>query len=112
MAQESFMYRDHLQVSRADLVAASEGRKTCTSRRGIAGVASPEIDLTDGRDRLRVRIVKIDLSKTLANLGDAEVRGEGFRETAELEADLRRYYRDITMETPLTIIWFEPLSKQ
>lgn len=73
-------------------------------------MAQPAIELTDGRERLKIKVTRTDTTKTLATLGQEEVEGEGFTTKNELEADLRQYYRDLRPETPLTVIWFEALN--
>jgi hypothetical protein len=103
------IYRGAIRVSSEDLAAAKAGRKTCTIRRGAASVLGPEIDLTDGRDRARVRVVATDISKSLGELTEREVQGEGFHSQEELTADLRKYYRDLSDEDRVTVIWFEVL---
>jgi len=103
------VYKGAIRVSSEDLAAAKAGRKTCTIRRGTASVLGSEIDLTDGRDRARVRVVSTDASKSLRDLTEREVRGEGFRDRDELTADLRNYYRDLSDDDRLTVIWFELL---
>jgi hypothetical protein len=74
----SFTYRKQIKVSTEDLLAARAGKKTCTIRLGTVDVAQPEIDLTDGRESSRVRVTHIDHSKTLGELSEREVKGEGF----------------------------------
>jgi len=102
-----FVYRNRIRVSTDDLAAARAGKKTCTIRLGRASVAGTAITLTDGREQLRVQVLRTDTSKTFGQLGDVEASGEGFASIAELEADLRRYYRRIQADDPVTVIWFE-----
>jgi hypothetical protein len=106
----SFTYRKQIKVSTEDLLAARAGRKTCTIRLGTVNVAQPEIDLSDGRDSTRIRVTTVDHSKRFGDLGDREVKGEGFATRQELEADLKRYYRAIEDEALITVIWFEIVS--
>ena len=68
---------------------------------------SPEIDLTDGRRRIRIRITRVDTSKSFGELGPEEARGEGFETAEQLQADLRGYYRKLDVGQPMTVIWFE-----
>jgi hypothetical protein len=91
-------------------MAARIGKKTCTIRLGTAGVEGREIDLTDGRERIRVRITRVDTSKTFGKLGEEEVKGEGFGTRDELLNDLRSYYRNLSEERPVTVIWFEVIK--
>jgi len=104
-----FVYRNRIRVSTNDLASARTGKKTCTIRLGRASVAGTDLTLTDGREQLRVRVLRTDTSKTFGQLGAAEANGEGFSSVAELEADLRTYYRRIQADDPVTVIWFERL---
>ena len=103
------IYKRQIRVSSEDLRAVQDGRKLCTIRLGTASVASPQVDLTDGHNRTRVRIIQVDSSKTFGGITDREIRGEGFNTQDELEADLRKYYRGLTPDSPITVIWFEVL---
>jgi hypothetical protein len=104
---KEFVYRRQIRVSKDDLVAAKAGRKNCTIRLGRMTVEGTEIDLTDGRERARIRILETDTAKTLAQLTLREVMGEGFSSLDELTADLRRYYPHARGNDPVTVIWFE-----
>ena len=105
-----FTYRRQIRVSGSDLQAAVAGKKTCTIRAGVVDVEGRDVFLTDGRTRAKIHVTDIDQSKTLASLGDREVFGEGFAKRAELEADLKRYYRKLGPDDPLTVIWFELIA--
>lgn len=102
----SFTYRGRIKVSKADLAMARAGQKTCTIRRGVATVASETIDLTDGVDRLRVRVVSVE-TIPYRELTDEHAHWEGFTDIAALQRDLATYYRAIAAEQPMTIIRFE-----
>ena len=106
----SFTYRKQIKVSTEDLLAARAGRKTCTIRLGAVDVAQRELHLTDGRESARIRITDVDHSKRLRDLGEREIKVEGFATKEELEGDLRRYYRTISNEAVVTVIWFEVVS--
>jgi hypothetical protein len=73
-------------------------------------VDGPEIYLTDGRQKAKVRITEVDNSKNFGQLGEREIKGEGFSTKQELEADLRRYYRNLCNDEPVTVIWFQLVS--
>jgi hypothetical protein len=103
-----FTYRHKITVSSQDLNAARSGQKTCTIRLGSARVAADELDLSDRHELLRVKIVDVQ-RKQFGELGDNEVRGEGFASLAELQADLKHYYPAISADSLVTVIWFEPL---
>jgi hypothetical protein len=102
----SFTYRGRLKVSKDDLAMAWTGRKICTIRRGTAKVDGEIIDLTDGIDRLRVRVVSV---KTIPyhDLTDEHAHWEGFANIAALQRDLATYYRGLADSQPMTIIKFE-----
>lgn len=106
MRQRHIRYRGEIKVSPSDLQAARAGRKVCTIRLGTASVAGENIDLTDGRSRLRVAVTRIDTSKRFGQLGIDEAKGEGFNSITELRSDLARYYRNLDDQQPVTIIWF------
>jgi hypothetical protein len=105
----SFTYRGRIKVSKSDLAMARNGKKICTIRRGTAKVDGETIDLTDGVDRIRVRIVSI---QTIAycDLTDEHARWEGFANVAALQRDLATYYRAIGDHQPMTIIKFERIE--
>jgi hypothetical protein len=107
---KEFTYRKQIRVSTPDLIAAKAGKKRCTIRLGKVSVAEPEIYLTDGKDRARVRITEIDHSKTFGALSQREVEGEGFNTKTDLESDLRKYYRGVAEGDSVSIIWFEVLT--
>jgi len=106
LVERRFAYRSEIKVSPADLESARRGRKSCTIRLGTAEVEGKDIDLTDGRGRLRVRVTRVDTTKTFDQLGPEEASGEGFQSKEELRADLRRYYRGLEGAQPMTVIWF------
>jgi hypothetical protein len=102
-----FVYRRRIKVSKTDLTSAREQRKTCTIRLGTLGVEGPAVDLTDGHDNLRVRIVSVDNSRFYRDLCERDAHNEGFRTLEELRDDLTKYYGDIDPAQPITIISFE-----
>jgi hypothetical protein len=102
----SFTYRGQIKVSKSDLRLAKAGRKTCTIRFGTAMVQGDEIDLTDGRDRIRVRILAVDTHRPYADITDEEARADGVDSLAALDADLRRFYGRLHPDQPMTLIHF------
>ena len=102
-----FTYRGRIKVSSSDLQLAMIGKKRCTIRLGKIGVAGRQINLTDGKDVLPVRITGVDTSRTFVQLNDQDARDEGFDSRAELIADLRQYYRAIDDQQPITVIYFD-----
>ncbi len=85
---------------------AATGKKICTIRRGTARVEGDMIDLTNGKDRLRVRILSVQII-LYRDLTDEHARWEGFAGIEELRNDLATYYRAIEDQQPVTIIKFE-----
>ena len=106
IVNREFTYRRQIKVSRSDLAAAEEGRKTCTIRLGVAHVDEPTINLTDGANSLRVKIASVSTER-FRDLSEGHARCEGFRTVEELWADLRTYYPQIDADQPVTIIRFE-----
>jgi hypothetical protein len=108
-ADRHFTYRRRIKVSGEDLALAKSGRKTCTIRLGTATVDGEFIDLTDGRDTLRVRIVAVETARYRA-LGQEHAQCEGFSSVEELRKDLEKYYRRIDNDQTVTVIKFERVS--
>lgn len=105
-----FTYRGRIKVSKADLVMAAAGKKTCTIRRGTAAVEGETVDLTDGRDRLRVRVLSVQ-TIPYRDITDEHAHWEGFAGIEELQSDLATYYRAIEDQQPMTIIKFERFGR-
>jgi hypothetical protein len=101
-----FTYRGRIKVSRSDLALAKAGKKTCTIRRGHAGVNGTSIDLTDNRETLKVKILSVE-TRAYKELTSEHAVWEGFSTLDELKRDLAIYYRDIGDDDPVTIIKFE-----
>ncbi len=106
LVDRRFTYKHRIKVSRADLALAKNKRKTCTIRLGVAMVEGDFIDLTDGRDSLKVRIVSVETVRYGA-LNQEHAQCEGFTSVDELRKDLEKYYRRIEKEQIVTIIKFE-----
>lgn len=105
----NFTYRGRIKVSKSDLALARTGKKICTIRRGTAKVDGETIDLTDGTDRLRVRIVSVQ-TVPYRDLTDEHAHWEGFADVAALRLDLAMYYRAIADSQLMTIIKFERID--
>jgi hypothetical protein len=105
----NFTYRGRIKVSESDLAMAKTGQKICTVRRGTAKVDGETIDLTDGVDRLRVRIVSVQ-TVPYHDLTDEHAHWEGFADVAALRRDLATYYRAISDSQPMTVIKFERID--
>ncbi len=92
MALRNYTYRGTIKISRDDMRLLKAHRKKCTVRLGTASVASPEILMSDGRDSVPIRIVRVDTSRSLAELTDDDARAEGFETREQLLKDLSTYY--------------------
>ena len=109
VVNRQFTYKRSIKVSADDLALARSGRKTCTIRLGTANVDRELMDLSDGRDVLKVRIVSVE-TEPYRNLTHQHAQWEGFSTVEELQKDLERYYRRIDQDQPVTIIRFERVS--
>lgn len=85
-------------------------RKKCTVRLGTASVATPEITMTDGKDSVAIRIVRVDTSRHLDELTDDDAQAEGFETREQLLKDLSKYYPRAKPSDPVTVIYFEPVE--
>jgi hypothetical protein len=106
----TFTYRGSIKVSSSDLALARAGRKICTIRLGILQVAANLLDLTDGKGRLRVKIVEVDNRRKYGELTDEDAKMDGLNSIDELDADLRKFYGRIDPKQPMTIIHFRPVD--
>ncbi len=82
------------------------GRKTCTVRLGVVDVSGTEIYLTDGHERVKVRIAGVDNRRVFRELNNQDAVDEGFSSVEELREDLKTYYGNIDPEQPITVIRF------
>jgi len=94
-------------VSRGDMALLRAGKKKCTIRIGNASVANPQINVSDGRTSVLVRITDVDNSRTFEQLTDEDAHNEGFSTRDELISDLRKYYPRAKPTDPVTVIRFE-----
>jgi hypothetical protein len=76
---------------------------------GSLKVDGSVMDLTDGQDTAKVRIVSVE-TEPYRNLNLQHAQWEGFSSVEELQKDLAKYYRRIDPEQPITIIRFELVS--
>jgi hypothetical protein len=109
MALRRHTYTGTIRISRDDMRLLRANRKKCTVRLGIASVAGPEILMSDGRDSIPVRILRVDTSRCLAELTDDDARAEGFETREELLKDLSKYYPRAKSSDTVTVIYFELL---
>lgn len=108
--ERRFTYKGRIKVSTKDLALARSGGKTCTIRLGKLAVARDITYLSDGRDSLKVKIVKVDSDRVYGDFTDADARLDGLESMRELDEDLRRYYRSIDPMQPMTVIHFQPVD--
>ena len=109
IVNRQFTYKKKIKVSSEDFQSAREGKKIATIRLGTALVDGDQIDLTDGNNFLKVRIVSV-VTEPYKELSDQHARWEGFQNVSELQKDLEKYYRKIDPEQPITTIRFELVS--
>jgi len=107
IVNRTITYRGTIKVSSDDLRLARAGKKRCTIRLGIASVAGERIDLSDGFQKISVRISKVDSMRRYENLNDLDASMEGFASTKELLEDLSKFYGRIDPSQPITIIYFD-----
>jgi hypothetical protein len=110
MANRKYTYSSKIKISRDDMRLLRANRKKCTVRLGTASVATPEILMSDGRDSVMIRIVRVDTTRCLAELTDDDARAEGFETRNELLKDLSKYYPQAKSSDPVTVIYFEPVG--
>jgi hypothetical protein len=106
LIQRHFNYHDTIQVSTEGLVAAREGKKTCTVRLGTLGIDQDILLLTDGKDSLRIKVERIDSDRVLSQLTPDDARMDGANSLEDLTAALKHFYGDIDSGQPMTVIYF------
>jgi len=106
----SYSYTRMIKLSRGDMSLLRAGKKTCTIRLGDASVPVPEIEMSDGRTSVRVRITSVDNKRALGELTDDDARAEGFATREELLLDLRKYYPSVAAADQVTVISFQPIT--
>ncbi len=109
LVNRQFTYKGRIKVSTDDLALAKSGKKTCTIRLGTANVDGELMDLSDGRDVLKVRIKSVE-TEPYRNLSHQHAQWEGLSTVEELRNDLEKYYRHVDQDQPFTIIRFERVS--
>jgi hypothetical protein len=70
-------------------------------------VEGDEIDLTDGRSRVRIRVMDVETGRPYSKISEEEAVADGVNTLQELDADLRRFYGPLDPEQPMTLIHFE-----
>jgi hypothetical protein len=114
-SKEVAMIRKHtysgiIKISRDDMRLLKANRKKCTVRLGTASVATPEITMSDGKDSVAIKIVRVDTSRRLDELTDDDAQAEGFETREQLLKDLSKYYPRAKPSDPVTVIYFEPVG--
>jgi hypothetical protein len=111
MAGKTYCYNKMIKISRSDMSLLRAGKKKCTVRLGNASVGDSEIEMSDGRTSVRVRITNVDNTRTFNELTDEDARAEGFSSREELLFDLRKYYPQVTPNDQVTVISFQPFTE-
>ena len=106
ITKRSFVYRSRIRVSAEDYDLARTGKKTCTIRLGTLTVEGSRIDLYDGSRRLPVEILSVDSELLFKSLDIDHAKCENFSTVEELREDLRKYYKNIDDNQPVTVIRF------
>jgi hypothetical protein len=106
LIDRNFTYKRRIKVSTEDLALTKSGKKICTIRLGTAKVDGELMDLTDGRETLKIRIVSVK-TEPYRQLTQEHAQWEGFSSVEELRKDLEKYYRRIDENQPVTIIRFD-----
>jgi hypothetical protein len=107
MGGKTYSYNSVIKISRSDMSLLRAGKKSCTVRLGNASVGASEIEMSDGRASVRVRITKVDNTRTLEQLTDEDARAEGFSTREELLLDLKKYYPRASPDDQVTVISFQ-----
>lgn len=102
----SFTYGRRIKLNSDDLKLARAGKKTCTIRLGRLSVAADVARLTDGSDELKIKVLRVDNTRTYSELTDEDARMDGLESKAQLGEDLGRYYGEIDPMQPMTVIYF------
>jgi hypothetical protein len=84
-----------------------EGKKRCTVRIGMIDVSGTDLFMTDGNERVKIRVSEVDNRKVYRELSNQDAFDEGFESLEELQKDLSKYYGKIDPEQPVTVIRFE-----
>ena len=110
--RRAFVYSKVIKISRGDMTLLRAGKKKCTIRMGNASVSTAEINVSDGRTSVPVRITDVDNRRTFGQLTDDDAKAEGFATRDELISDLRKYYPRASSSDQVTVIYFEPLTAE
>jgi len=84
-----------------------QGKKRCTVRIGTIDVSGTDLFMTDGNQRVKIRISEVDNQRVYRELSNQDALDEGFSSLEELQKDLSKYYGKIDPEQPMTVIRFD-----
>lgn len=97
-----------LQFPKEYKKALLSGRKCCTIRLGTKWIEEGTmIRITAGNDEIGEAVVTRVTRKKLRDVSEEEVKKDGFRNFQELYKALKKHYKDISLNSPVTIIEFE-----
>lgn len=102
-----FTYKGQIKISPSDMSLLQNGKKKCTVRLGIIDVIGTDIFMTDGKQRVKIRISDVDNHRVYRELSGQDALDEGFSSLEELQKDLGMYYGKIDPEQPVTVIRFD-----
>lgn len=88
------------------------GQKKCTVRVGVINVIGTDLFMTDGQQRVKIRISEVDNQRVYRELTNQDALDEGFSSLAELQKDLSVYYGTIDPDQPVTVIRFDVVDEQ
>ncbi len=102
-----FTYKRQIRISPSDMALLRDGKKKCTVRIGTIGVDGTDMVMTDGRQRVNIRVTDVDTRRVYRELRNDDAINEGFSSLEELQKDLSKYYGKIDPEQPMTVIKFD-----
>lgn len=102
-----FTYKGQIKISPSDMSLLKEGKKKCTVRIGIIDVSGTDLLMTDGNQRVKIRVSEVDNHRVYRELRSQDAIDEGFSSLEELQKDLSKYYGKIDPEQPITVIRFD-----
>jgi hypothetical protein len=106
-----FTYKSQIKIGPPDMALLLAGKKKCTIRVGINEVGGEDMVMTDGKQRVKVRISEVDNRRLYSELTNQDAIDEGFNSLEELRKDLSKYYGKIDPEQPVTVIRFSMVQE-
>lgn len=106
-----FTYKGQIKISSSDMSLLKEGKKRCTVRIGTIDVSGTDLFMTDGNQRIKIRVSEVDNRRVYHELSSQDALDEGFSSLEELQRDLSTYYGKIDPEQPVTVIRFYVLNE-